>query len=90
MKTIGRRDLNHRLAQVLDEVLATGEPVEIVTRGAPPLVLSVKPESVYDEWVRQGVATDRPGDLAVLDSIVPMNDPGVTTEEILAAVRGDR
>jgi antitoxin (DNA-binding transcriptional repressor) of toxin-antitoxin stability system len=89
VRTIGRRELNHRLAQVLDEVLATGEPVEIVTRGARPLVISLKSESLYDGWIRQGLVEQKLADLALLDSVVPVASER-TTEEILGDVRDGR
>ena len=89
MKTVTRRELNHSLAQVLDQVIATGEPVEVVTRGGPPVVIALKQESLYDQWLRQGLVDEVPPDLAVLDGIEPV-DVGRTTEELLREVRGDR
>ena len=55
MKTISRRELNQRSGRILDEVLATGEPVEVVTRGVGSVVISRRPESQYEEWVRLGL-----------------------------------
>lgn len=89
MKSVTRRHLNHNLAQVLDEVLATGESVEIVTRGGRPLVLSVKVESLYDGWVRQGLVTEIVPDMTVIDSKKKVRSTS-TTEEILIDVRGAR
>lgn len=89
MKTINRRDLNHSLASVLDQVMSTGEPVEVVTRGGRPLVISLKAESVYDLWVRQGLVDDSTPDIDVLDSI-EASDSSATSEELLAEIRGDR
>jgi len=89
MKTVTRRELNHSLARVLDTVAATGEAVEIVTRGGRPLVIAPKAETVYESWVRQGLVTDTPTDVAVLDSVRAATSP-VTTEELLDDIRGDR
>lgn len=89
MKSVTRRHLNHNLARVLDEVLATGESVEIVTRGGRPLVLSVKAESLYEGWVRQGLVTEVVPDMTVIDSKKKVRSTS-TTEEILADVRGGR
>jgi len=88
MRTVTRRDLNHSLAEVLDSVMTTGEPVEVLTRGGRPLVITLKSESVYDTWVRQGLVDDSIPDLAVLDSIEPI-DVGRTSDEVLAEVRGE-
>lgn len=46
MRTISRRDLSHQSAKILDQILDTGEPVEVVTRGRPSLIISPKPEMV--------------------------------------------
>lgn len=89
MRSVNRRQLNHNLAQVLDEVLATGEPVEIITRGAPPLVLSLKQESLFDGWLRLGLIDDVVPDLDALDAVSPQRSTR-TTKEILANVRGGR
>lgn len=89
MKTITRRQLNHSLAQVLDQVMTSGEPVEVVTRGGRPLVISVKAESVYDAWVRQGLVSDRAADIEALEGIEPV-EIGRTSDELLAEVRGER
>lgn len=89
MKSVTRRELNHSLAQVLDQVLTTGEPVEVTTRGGRPLVIAVKPESPYEQWVRDGLVVDRVPDLSALDAIEPV-DIGRPSEELLAEIRGDR
>lgn len=89
MKAVTRRELNHSLAQVLDEVMTTGEPVEVVTRGGRPLVIALKPESQYDQWVRQGLVADAAPDVAALDAVEPV-DIGRPSEDLLAEVRGDR
>lgn len=89
MKEVTRRELNHSLAQVLDQVMRTGEPVEVTTRGGRPLVIALKPESRYEQWVRDGLVTDRPGDVDALEAIEPV-DIGRPSEDLLAEVRGDR
>ena len=55
MRTINRRELNQHSGKILDEVLATGEPVEVVTRGVGSVVISKRTESLYENWVRIGV-----------------------------------
>ncbi|MDR1266332.1 MAG: type II toxin-antitoxin system prevent-host-death family antitoxin [Propionibacteriaceae bacterium] len=35
MRTVNKRELNHRTAQVLDHVATTGEPVTVTERGVP-------------------------------------------------------
>ena len=90
MKTVTRRELNHSLAQILDEVLATGEAVEVTTRGGRPLVIAPKAEAVYERWVREGLTPDAESDVAVLDAVQPLMSSEVSTEELLEAVRGER
>jgi hypothetical protein len=89
VRTISRRELNHQLAKVLDQVIDTGEPVEVVTRGGRPLVISRKAETKFEAWVRQGLVNDFPADLSVLDDLRPA-DTGRSTESILADVRDNR
>lgn len=55
VRTINRRELNQQSGKIIDEVLATGEPVEVVTRGVGSVVISKRVESLYDHWVRIGV-----------------------------------
>lgn len=88
MKKITRRELNHSLAQVLDSVMVSGEPVEITTRGGRPLVIAVKPETLYERWVREGLVEDRPPDADKLAAISP-GDIGRPSEDLLADVRND-
>jgi hypothetical protein len=63
MKRINRRELNQRSGQIVDEVLATGEPVEVVGRDGRAVVISVKPETTYERWVREGL-------------VIPAKNPG--------------
>ncbi|MDR0594551.1 MAG: type II toxin-antitoxin system Phd/YefM family antitoxin [Bifidobacteriaceae bacterium] len=35
MRTVNKRELNHRTAAVLDQVARTGEPVAVTDRGVP-------------------------------------------------------
>lgn len=89
MKKVTRRELNHSLAQVLDSVMASGEPVEITTRGGRPLVIALKPESLYEQWVREGLVEDRLPDTDKLAAIRPARI-GRSSEELLADIRDDR
>lgn len=57
MKTISRRELNQHSGRILDEVLATGEPIAVTTRGARTVVIAPAAPTRYDEWVRLGVVT---------------------------------
>lgn len=81
MRTINRRQLNHYSAQVVDEVLATGEPVEVVTRGKGSVVISRKSESAYARWVRDGLVLDPVEDI---DAVPP-----VTTELSVEQLRAE-
>ena len=89
MKKVTRRELNHSLAQVLDAVMTSGEPVEITTRGGRPLVIALKPESLYEQWVREGLVEDRLPDTDKLAAIKPAGI-GRSSEELLADIRDDR
>ena len=87
MKTVTRRQLSHDSARILDEVLATGEPVEVVTRGRASVIIAPKPVSVYDQWKAQGLvkkATARWSDLAPSTA-----KSSSSVEDILNEVRGD-
>ena len=56
VKTINRRTLHHNLAQVLDEVVDTAEPVRVESREGRAVVISKDDnESTWDRWVRTGV-----------------------------------
>lgn len=57
MKTINRRQLNHGLAQVLDEVLETHEPVRVEGRDGRAVVISAetKTETPWERWNRLGL-----------------------------------
>jgi len=50
MKTINHRQLSQHSGQILDEVAATGEPVEVVSKsGGPTFVITVKADTQYDQ-----------------------------------------
>lgn len=85
MRTVNRRELNHRSAQVIDAVLATGEPVEVVSRGKGSVIISRKPQSQYDAWVEQGVVIPAQGRL----DQAPTAESHRSVAAILADVRGD-
>jgi len=56
MKTINRRQLSQHSGKILDEVAATGEPVEVVSKsGGPTFVITVKADTQYDQWMQQGL-----------------------------------
>lgn len=85
MKSVTRRELNHNTSQIIDHVLATGEAVEVRTRGRATVVISPKAASVYDEWVGQGLVdqADRRLDEA------PTAQSASTVKEILADLGSD-
>lgn len=85
MRSINRRELNQRSGQIIDEVLATGEPVEVVTRGVGSVVISRREESLYDEWVRIGLVTPADGFLAD----APRARLSRTVDEILDDISSD-
>ncbi len=64
MRTINRRELNQKSGKIIDEVMATGEPVEVVTRGVGSVVISRRDESLYEQWTRLGLITPGEGFLA--------------------------
>lgn len=57
MRRINRRELNQQSAKIIDEVMATGEPVEVVTRGVGSVVISRRDETLYEQWNRLGLIT---------------------------------
>jgi antitoxin (DNA-binding transcriptional repressor) of toxin-antitoxin stability system len=89
MRTISRRELAHNLAKTLDEVAATGEPVEIVTRNGTPLLISVAHESTYERWLRENLVG---GTEATVERLVEIGVVATTSssEEALLDIRGDR
>lgn len=61
MRSINRRELNQKSGKIIDEVMATGEPVEVVTRGVGSVVISRHDESLYEQWTRLGFVTPGEG-----------------------------
>jgi prevent-host-death family protein len=86
VRSINRRELNQRSGQIIDEVLATGEPVEVVTRGVGSVVISRREESLYEEWVRIGLVRPATGFLAD----APKASSPRSVEEILEDISSDR
>jgi hypothetical protein len=87
MKKVNRRELNQRSGQIVDEVLATGEPIEVVTRDRGSVIISKKPESTYERWVREGlvIPAKKPGGW---QDIKPVKSAR-SVEEILADMEED-
>lgn len=84
---INRRDLNHGLARVLDQVIATGEPVEIMTRNGPSLLISLKPETTIERWEREGLIRGATNSETLRAGCTLTTTE--TAEEILDSIRGD-
>lgn len=63
MRSVNRRETDQQGARIVDEVLASGEPVEVVTRGEGSVVISRKAQSTYEEWLRLGLTTPGTGRL---------------------------
>jgi len=57
MKTINRRRLSHELAQVLDEVIETREPVRVAGRDGRAVVIQpdAPEETTFERWQRLGL-----------------------------------
>ena len=70
MKTVNRRELNQQSGKILDDILATGELVEVLTRGAGSVVISRKEGTHFDEWVRLGLVE------AAIRDVDGVNDVG--------------
>lgn len=87
MRTINRRELSRNSAAVLDSVLATGEPVEVVTQGRESVIISRKTsKSVYEQWVEQGLV--KPGNGKPI-SEAPRASSTSTVAEILEDIGSD-
>lgn len=63
MRTITRRELNHRSGQIIDQVLGTGEPIEVTTRGQRSVMIVPKPESAWEQWQVAGLIKPADGRL---------------------------
>ncbi|MCL2781447.1 MAG: hypothetical protein FWD74_08200 [Actinomycetia bacterium] len=85
MKTVSRRQLNQYSGRIIDEILLTGEPVEVVTRGADSVVISRKIGSVYQEWKRLDLVAPATG---WLDQAPTAPTPR-GAEELAAAIGSD-
>jgi prevent-host-death family protein len=86
MRTVNRRELNQRSGKIIDEVLATGEPVEVVTRGRGSVIITPKPASLYEQWKAQGLIKPATGRL----SDAPQASSPRSVQELLDEIRGDR
>jgi antitoxin (DNA-binding transcriptional repressor) of toxin-antitoxin stability system len=86
MRTVNRRELNQRSGQIIDEVLASGEPIEVLTRGRGSVVIAPKPESVYEQWKAQGLIKPAAGRLSETSRA---RSPR-SVRELLDDIRGDR
>lgn len=86
MRAITRRELNQHSGRILDEGSATGESVEVTSRGGESMVISPdRGRSRYAEWSRMGLiepATQH------LDEAPRASSPR-SVEEILGAIDSD-
>jgi hypothetical protein len=91
MRVVNRRELSRGSAEIIDGVLDTREPVEVVTRGRGSVVISPKVESLYDQWVTQGLVQPGNGenfaDLPRLEGY-PNGYPR-TVQDVLADMASD-
>lgn len=85
MRRVTRRQLSHDSARILDEVLATGEPVEVTTRARQSVIITPKPESLYEQWKAQGLVKPASGRFSELE---PAHSDR-TVAEILADIESD-
>ncbi len=85
MRIVTRRQLSHDSARILDEVLATGEPVEVTTRGRGAVIIAPKPTSLYEQWKAQGLV--KPA-TARLSNLAPAHSDR-SVAEILADLESD-
>lgn len=87
MRSVNRRELNQQSGRIIDEVLDSGEPVEVKTRGRGSVMIIPKPESLLDQWIAQGLT--RPATRFTFDGIPQFTSPR-TVKEIMDEIRGDR
>jgi hypothetical protein len=87
MKKVNRRELNQRSGQIVDEVLATGEPIEVVTRDRGSVIISKKPESTYERWVREGLVIPAKSSLRFDEPLPEVDSRSI--EEILGDMEED-
>lgn len=85
MRNVTRRQLSHDSARILDDVLATGEPVEVTTRGRGSVIITPKPTSLYEQWKAQGRVKPATGRLSDLEPV----HSDRTVAEILADIESD-
>lgn len=88
MRTINRRTLAHETARVLDAVLDTGEPVEVVGRDGRAVVILPRPQSALERWEAQGLIEHATLSVDEFDRIGAV-DTDLTAEEILDDLRGE-
>jgi len=87
MRSITRRELSRNCATILNQILATGEPVEVTTQGRDSLIITPKPRTdVYEQWVAQGLVL--PGNGRSLADL-PGGDSTRPLAEILADEESD-
>jgi antitoxin (DNA-binding transcriptional repressor) of toxin-antitoxin stability system len=86
VRTVNRRELNQRSGQIIDEVLRSGEPIEVLTRGRGSVIIAPKPASVYEQWKAQGLIKPATGRL----SETPRARSPRSVQELLDDIRGDR
>ena len=92
MRTVGVRELRQRASELLDDIAATGDSIEITNRGRPVarlVPITRNSGSSYAQLLAQGVI--RPGRGDPLDIEPVSASPGSpSTDELLAAGRDER
>jgi antitoxin (DNA-binding transcriptional repressor) of toxin-antitoxin stability system len=88
MRTINRRTLAHETASVLDQVLETGEPVEVVGRDGRAVVIMPRPESLLARWEAQGLVQKASVDLEAFDRLGAV-DTDTDWKQVVAEVSGE-
>jgi prevent-host-death family protein len=87
MRSVNRRELNQQSGKIIDEVLDTGEPVEVVSRGRGSVIITPKPASLLEQWEAQGLV--KPATRHSFEGI-PQGSSPRTAKETLDEIRGGR
>lgn len=91
VKTINRRQLNHALGRVLDQILESGEAVRVTGRDGRSVVISAdRSESVFDGWVRSGQVEGATVPASAFLTLEPLHLNQDTVDRVLADLEEDR
>lgn len=74
METVGRRELNHSSGRILDKVIATGEPIRVVSRDGSAVIISPERLSPYEQWLAAGLVAKGSGELAQTAAVTSDRD----------------